>query len=300
MNRWDCIDAFVEVVKLGSFSAAAKHLKVSGSHVSRLVARLEEQLGTQLLYRTTRHIRLTDAGQVYFEHCRHMLDGFLEAEAAINDLQSSPKGILRLTAGTTFGEHFIAPIVNDFMLKYPLLEVRMHFTNRCVELVEEGYDVAIRMGVLDDSSLIARRILDRNERLVASPEYLQHHATPECLQDLYQHQCLVGTKDRWLFSVDGQRREIRISGRYHANSGLALVDAALKGMGITQLPGYYIDEYIETGRLVPVLDEYRFRESAVWIMYPHHRYLSPKVRLFIDFLVERTQQPDILRLFAQV
>ncbi|WP_151702375.1 LysR family transcriptional regulator [Nitrincola alkalilacustris] len=290
MNRWDRIEAFIEVVRLGTFSAAARHLNVSSSHISRLIVKLEQQLGTQLLYRTTRQIKLTETGQIYYEHCRHMFDGFREAEAAISDMQSSPKGVLKLTVGTTFGERYIAPLVNDFMLLHPQLEVRIHFTNRRVELIEEGYDLAVRMGVLEDSSLIARRLWDRNERVVGSPEYFTRFPPPGTLQDLNKHQCLVGSRDRWIFSDKGVRREVRVSGRWHGNSGLALLDASLKGLGLTQLPDYYVEEHIKQGELIPVLGDFQFKDSAVWIVYPRHRHLSPKVRMFIDFLVAEIEK----------
>ena len=146
MQRWDRIEAFVEVVRLGTFSAAARHLKVSTSHISRLVSQLENQLGVQLLYRTTRQIRLTDAGALYAEHCRHLFDGLRDAEQAISELQAKPHGLLKLTSATTFGERYVAPLVNDFQRLHPQLEVHMHFTNRPVELIEEGFDIGLHGG----------------------------------------------------------------------------------------------------------------------------------------------------------
>lgn len=284
MQRWDRIEAFSEVVRLGSFSAAARHLRVSASHVSRLVAQLENQLGTQLLFRTTRRLRLTDAGTIYYEYCRHVFEGFREAEAAINDLQSSPQGVLKLTSATTFGERYIAPLVNDFQRLHPQVEVRMHFTNRQVDLIDEGFDVAVRMGVLKDSSLIARRLCERREYVVGTREYFAQVPRPHSLAELSGHQCLVGTRDYWLFEVDGQRREVRVNGRWQANSGPALLDAALKGLGLAQLPDYYVEEHLASGRLVSVLDNVQFTGTAVWAVYPRHRHLSPKIRQFIDFL----------------
>lgn len=290
MNHWDRIEAFTEVVRLGTFSAAARHLNVSASHISRLVVKLEQQLGTQLLYRTTRKIRLTDAGRLYYEHCKHLFEGFREAESAINDLQSSPRGVLKITAGYTFGERYIAPLINAFMLLHPQLEVRLHLTNRRVDLIEEGYDLAIRIGPMEDSSLIARRLWTREEIIVASPAYLAAQGVPLTLVDLSRHQCLIGSRDRWLFSDQGTRREMRVQGRLHANSGIALLDAALKGLGLVQLPAYYITEYLERGELVPVLQDFAFKDSAIWVVYPQHRHLSSKVRMFIDYLVEEIEQ----------
>ncbi|PMR76698.1 LysR family transcriptional regulator [Billgrantia endophytica] len=285
MQRWDRIEAFVEVVRLGTFAAAARQLKVSNSHVSRLVSQLENQLGTTLLYRTTRQIRLTDAGALYYEHCHHLFDGFREAEAAINDLQARPRGVLKLTSATTFGERFIAPLINDFLCLHPQLDVRMHFTNRQVDIIDEGYDIAIRMGALKDSTLIARRICERREYLVASPEYFTRNPQPHSLAELSHHRCLVGSRDHWRFDVEGVRREIRVEGAWQANSGPALLDAALKGLGLAQLPDYYIEEHLARGELVSVLDAYHHSDTAVWAVYPRHRHRSPKVRQFIDYLV---------------
>ncbi len=289
MNHWDRIEAFTEVVRLGTFSAAARHLNVSASHISRLIVKLEQHLDTQLLYRTTRKVRLTDAGSIYYEQCRHLFEGFREAEAAINDLQSSPRGVLKITAGYNFGERYIAPLINDFMQQHQQLEVKLHLTNRRVDLVEEGYDLAIRVGPMEDSSLIARKLWSREERIVASPDYLSDYGEPQHLQDLTKHQCLIGSRDRWLFYDAGVRREIRVKGRLHANSGNALLDAALKGIGLAQLPAYYVRDYIESGELRSVLDPYAFKDSAVWVVYPQHRHLSSKVRMFIDFMVAKIE-----------
>lgn len=286
MHRWDRIEAFTEVVRLGTFSSAARQLKVSTSHVSRLVSQLESQLDTPLLYRTTRQIRLTDAGARYYDHCRHLLEGFREAEASLGELQRAPRGLLSLTSATTFGERFIAPLVNDFQRRYPQLEVYMHFTNRQVELIDEGFDIAIRMGVLKDSTLIARRLCPRREYVVGSREYFEQMPRPHTLAELAQHHCLLGSRNSWLFALDGVRREVRVQGRWQANSGPALLDATLKGLGIAQLPDYYVDPYLRSGELVSVLDTFQDTGTAVWAVYPRHRHLSPKVRLFIDFLAE--------------
>jgi DNA-binding transcriptional LysR family regulator len=287
MKHWDRVEAFVEVVRQGAFSAAARQLKVSASHISRLVSQLEAELGVQLLYRTTRQIRLTEAGELYHQHCRHALDGFREAEAALGDMQASPRGLLKLTASTTFGEQHIAPLVNRFVQLHPQIEVRMHFTNRRVALIDEGYDIGIRMGELQDSSLIARRLCDRREHVVASPDYLRTCPAPAHPNDLSRHRCLIGTLDHWRFRIDGQRREIRVSGRWQANSGPALLDATLRGLGLSQLPDYYVDEHIAKGSLVPVLEDFRFGDTGVWAVYPRHRHLSPKVRQFVDYLAEQ-------------
>ena len=286
MQHWDRIEAFVEVVRRGSFAHAARHLGVSSSHVSRLVARLETQLGTQLLYRTTRRLTLTDAGQVYFEHCGQLFDGFQEALAAISDFQQSPTGVLKLTCATTFGERFIAPLVNDFLDRHPQLSVQLDFTNRRVDIVDEGFDVAIRTGALPDSSLIARKLCARREYVVGSAGYFQRHARPHTLGELGRHNCLRGSASQWSFDVDGQHRHLKVQGNWQGNSGVALLDAARKGLGLVQLPDYYVEADLESGALVSVLDQYACTHTAVWVVYPRHRHLSPKVRQFVDFLVE--------------
>ncbi len=284
MQHWDRIEAFVEVVRQGTFAAAARQLKVSNSHVSRLVSQLENQLGAALLYRTTRQIHLTEEGRLYYARCRDLFDGFREAEAAISDLQDGPHGRLTLTSSTTFGERFIAPLVNDFLRLHPRLEVRLHFTNRQVDIIDEGYDIAIRMGKLEDSTLIARRLCERREYVVGSPAYFAHISQPHALAELSRHRCLVGSRDHWRFDVGGVRREVRVQGPWQANSGPALLDATLKGLGLAQLPDYYVEEHLASGALVSVLDAYRHGDTAVWGVYPRHRQRSPRVHRFLDYL----------------
>ncbi|SER79849.1 transcriptional regulator, LysR family [Vreelandella subterranea] len=286
MQRWDRIEAFIEVVRLESFSAAARHLKVSTSHISRLVSQLENQLGVQLLYRTTRQIRLTDAGSIYVEHCRHLFDGLRDAEQALSEQQGKPHGVLKLTSATTFGERYIAPLVNDFQCLHPQLDVQMHFTNRPVELIDEGFDIAIRMGILKDSSLIARRLCKRREYIVGSQAYFRQAPRPHTLGELSQHRCLVGSRPNWLFEVNGQRREVKVNGCWQANSGPALLDATRKGLGLAQLPDYYVEPYLASGELVAVLEPFQHHDTAVWAVYPRHRHLSPKIRQLVDYLVD--------------
>lgn len=286
MQRWDRIEAFVEVVRHGAFNAAAEYLKVSSSHVSRLVSQLENHLGTTLLYRTTRRIRLTEAGELYYQRCHHLFEAFHEAEAAVKELQERPVGLLSLTSATTFGERFLAPLVNDFMQLHPQLSVRLHLTNRQVDIIDEGFDIAIRMGALNDSTLIARRLCERREYIVGSPDYFTRYGQPHTLSELSRHRCLVGSRTHWRFDVDGLRREIRVDGPLQGNSGVALLDATLKGLGIAQLPDDYVEAYLANGQLISVLNSYRHNDTGVWAVYPHHRHRSPKVRQFLDFLVE--------------
>ncbi|KAA0011686.1 LysR family transcriptional regulator [Billgrantia pellis] len=286
MARWDGIEAFVEVVRLGTFAAAARQLQVSNSHISRQVAQLEQQLGLPLLYRTTRQIRLTDAGERYYARCRELIEGFHEAESALQALRERPEGILRLSSATTFGERFIAPLVNDFLREHPQLETRLHLTNRQVDVIDEGYDVVIRMGTLQDSSLVARRLCQRREFVIGSPDYFQRNSQPHTVAELGKHRCLVGSRDLWRFDIDGVHREVRVHGPWQANSGPALLDAALKGLGLAQLPDYYVLPYLASGELVEVLHPFRCCDAGVWAVMPRHRQHAAKVRLFVDYLVE--------------
>lgn len=287
MQHWERVEGFVQVVRHGSFVAAARYLQVSSSHVSRLVSQLEQQLGTQLLYRSTRQIRLTEAGNVYYEACRQLFDGVRDAELLLQQHQGLPSGVLKITAPATFGDKYIAPLVNDFQLRYPQLKINMYFSNRQVEMIEEGFDLGIRMGVLRESTLVARRLCDRREYIVGSPDYLARIAPPLTLTDLERHNCLIGTRGYWLLQQNGQRKDINVHGNWQANSGPALLDAALKGLGLAQLPDYYVDEHLANGKLIAVLNEFQSPDMGVWVVYPQQRHLAPKVRLLIDFLVEQ-------------
>lgn len=299
MSRWEGIEAFVQVVRLGTLSAAARELGVSVSHISRSISRLEAGLGAQLLFRTTRSVRPTDVGRAYFEQCQLLLEGFGQAEQQVRDYQSEPSGLLRLSCGTVFGERYVAPLLNDFIRQHPGLELDLHLSNRTVDLVRDGYDLAIRMGMLRDSALVGRRLCSRREYIVASPEYLAQHGEPLTIQALSEHQCLVGSNELWRVQTDEGVRELRVKGRWRANSGLAVLDATLKGLGIAQLPDYYVAGYLATGELVPLLPAAEIRDAAVWALYPKSRYLAPKVRLLVEFLQQQfSVEPPVSWPFA--
>lgn len=287
MTNWDGINEFISVVETESFTAAARRLEVSVAHVSRRISQLEDRLGAKLLYRTTRKLRLTEVGQLYYRHTRKVLDELAEAERLVSAMEGNPVGRLRITAPVYYGERFLAPLVNDFLLLYPALELDLVLTNQTVDLVQEGFDLAIRLGTLDSSSLMCRKLARRTQYLCASPAYLAGHGTPATLADLSRHRCLAGTVDHWRFVEQGQPRSFRLGSGWHCNSGLALKDAALKGLGIVQLPDYYVQEELGRGELVSLLDQYRLPDDGIWVLYPHNRHLSPKVRLLVDFLVER-------------
>lgn len=287
MTRWDSIEAFVAVADTGGFSAAARSMGASPSYVSRAVRRLESRLGVQLLYRTTRQTSLTDAGRGYYEHCRQFINGLDTADRAIQTLEPTPRGHFRLTCATRFGERYIAPTVNDFLLRHPEVSLEFHLTNRLVDIVQDGYDLAIRLGTLRDSGLVARRLAPRRLYVCAAPAYLERHGAPETPADLGRHNCLAGSTDHWTFQMNSRHEEHRIRGTWRCNSGPALLDATVKGLGLAQLPDYYVLQPVQRGELVSVLEAYQHTGSGVWAVYPRSRYPAPTVRALVDFLVER-------------
>jgi DNA-binding transcriptional LysR family regulator len=287
MTIWDGINEFVCVVETESFTAAAKRLEVSVAHISRQVNQLEDRLGAKLLYRTTRKLRLTEVGEVYYQHARKILDDMQAAERAVMEMEGKPTGKLRITAPVYYGEYFLAPLVNDFLLQYPQLDLELKLTNETVDLVKEGYDLAIRLGTLDSSSLMCRKLARRTQYLCAAPAYLAAHGTPQTLADLANHRCLGGSLDHWRFLENGKLRNWRVGSAWSCNSGLALKDAALKGLGIVQLPDYYVQAALAQGSLVSLLESHRLPDDGVWVVYPQNRHLSPKVRLLVDFLVAK-------------
>ena len=292
MQRWEGVNEFVAVAETESFTRAAKRLDVSTAHVSRQISALEDRLSTRLFYRTTRRVSTTEAGQIYYQHCRQILDALEQAERSMTNMQLVPQGRLRLTAPVTYGEKSIAPLVNDFVLRYPELDVEMKLTNQQLDLVAEGYDLAVRLGKLDDSSLMARRLASRTLYVCASPAYLAVHGTPHSLSELEHHNCLQGNLGYWRFQDAGHPRNVRIRGNVRCDSGRALLDAALKGVGIVQLPDYYVGPALDAGTLIPLLTHYQEDDDGIWAVYPHNRHLSPKVRMLLDYFADSLGVPS--------
>jgi len=284
MFLWEGVTEFVAVTETQSFTAAAKRLAISTAQVSRQVSALENRLGEKLFYRTTRKVSLTESGSVYYQHCRRLLDGLEEAERAMSNLHDTPKGLIKITAPVTYGEERIVPLVNDFVLKYPQVEIKIHLSNQTINLVDDGYDLAIRLGKLEDSSMMARKLSQRILYTCASPKYVQTFGIAHSLSELERHNCLLGTLDYWRFQESAKAKNVRVSGNIRCNSGYGLVDAALKGMGIIQLPDFYVQGHIDDGRLISMLYRYREAEEGIWALYPHNRHLSPKIRMLVDFL----------------
>ncbi|MCE9678307.1 LysR substrate-binding domain-containing protein [Shewanella sp. AS1] len=287
MQHWEGVSEFVAVSETGSFTAGAKRLGISTAQISRQVGALERRLDTKLLYRTTRKVSLTEEGNLYYRHCRQVLDALEEAERAISSLKNTPQGLLKLTAPVAYGEKYILPLVNDFMLRYPSVEMEVQLTNKQINLIDGGIDLAIRIGKLADSSLMAKRISQRTNFVCASPDYLKTYGEPHTLSELSQHNCLIGNYDYWRFIDQGRERQVKVRGSLRCNTGHGLRDAALKGLGIAQLPNYYINQDIHAGRLIPLLKAYQEPHEGVWALYPQNRHLSPKVRLMVEYLEAR-------------
>ncbi len=283
MAGWDGIDEFVAVASAGSFRAGAEALGLSTTHMSRAIARLENRIATPLFHRTTRSVRLTDAGRLFLDHCARIVTERDEAIALVST-GAEPQGELRLTCSTAMGERFIAPIVRQFAARHEKLSVTIDLTNRLVDLIGEGYDLAIRTGTLADSRLVGTRIASRTLHTCAAPDYLRRHGRPASIADLAHHQCLIGTSPHWRFKNWGRVESIRPKGRWRCNSGAAVADAAIAGMGICQLPDFYLTGPMAAGQLEPVLRDFALDDEPIWAIYPQRRHQLPKISGLVDLL----------------
>ncbi len=288
--RFDVLLAFVKVTETGSFSEAARRLGLSKSMVSRQVSALEADLGVRLLHRTTRSLSPTEAGRAYLERCQRILADLDEANLLVSRLQATPRGRLRVSAPLSFGIGHLATALPGFLERYPEIELDMGMTDRYVDLVEEGWDVAVRVGKLADSSLIARRLAPIRTVLSASPSYLERKGVPLKPQDLEHHDCLTHgavAPSEWRFIASDRRPlHVEVRGRFSADNGDVLRVMALAGLGIVRLPTFFVGEDIRAGRLVPVLEPFVPLDASLNAVYPHGRHLSPKVRAFVDYLAE--------------
>ncbi|MBA3987671.1 MAG: LysR family transcriptional regulator [Idiomarina sp.] len=292
MKQWQGISEFVAVAEHASFTQAAKWLGMSVAQVSRNVNELEQRLQVRLFYRSTRQVRLSEEGRVYLQHCQHLVQGLDDANRALSNLQQSPQGRLRITAPVFYGETVIAPLLNEFLCQHPDLQLDMDLTNQRLDLIEGRFDLAIRLGHLDDSSMIARKLGQRSHHLVASPEYLARYGEPDSPDTLRQHRLLSGTMNHWRLANPKHTGELNVRPHkfWRCNSGVALLDAVRRGMGIAQLPDYYVQQDIAQGHLRAIMEAYRPSDDGIWALYPQNRHLSPKVRSLLDFLLQRLQQ----------
>lgn len=289
MDRLSEMEAFTRVVELGGFTDAARKAGLSKSAISKHVAALETRLGARLLNRTTRRVSPTEIGLAYYDKAIGVLSAAADADAMATTMQGAPTGELKISAPLTFGLRFVSPALAAFLTKYPDVSARLEFDDRMVELVSEGFDVAIRIGDLPDSSLKARKLAETEINLVASPDYLERNGAPQTLDELTNHELLhyshLSSGNHWRFiSKSGEERLIRSGGRLSVNNGEALVQAAMDGVGICLSPNFICYDELANGSLVELLPDHRPRSLGVYAVYPSGRFPQPKLRVFIDHL----------------
>ena len=291
MDHFSALPIFVTVVECGSFSAAGQKLGLSKSAISKRITQLEQHLGIQLLQRTTRSLSLTDAGARYFEYIRPAVLLTQEGLDAISELQQTPKGNLRISVPMVFGRLYIAPLIAEFLKHYPDIQLQMQMDDKTTDLIAGGFDLAIRIGELPDSSLIARKIAPCLSVICASPAYLAQHGLPMVPRELAQHNCLFYSYFQdgveWSFhSPDGMQR-IQPKGNYQVNNSDAIHLACLDGLGIANLPRFIVESDLQAGRLQALLTDYPLPEHGIYAVYPQRKYLPTKVTVLIEFLMEK-------------
>lgn len=291
MNQLEHIVAFVRVAELGSYTRAAEALDLSRTRVSRQVMALEETLGARLIQRTTRRLHLTEAGERYLVRAQGVLQALNEAAAEVGQGTSDVRGRLRVNGPMSFGTRYLAPLVAQFMQAHPALEVRLDLNDRRVDLLEEGYDLAIRIGSLPDSSLVARRLTRCRLLFCASPEYLSTHGEPRRVQDLAEHRCLRYRSGQQSADWQIATQSLTVNGPLESNNGDVITHVAEAGLGIAQQPSFLVTESIASGRLVPILTNEPPVRLDVHALYPAWRYLPAKVERFIDLLTEAWGDP---------
>jgi len=291
MSSLSAYATYVKVVESGGFSAAARALGLTKSSVSKQVARLEERLGARLLNRTTRRLSPTEVGTAFYERARRIVAEVEETERAVGELHGEPRGTIRINVPMSFGVLHVAPALADFMTRYPEIVVDMTLNDRVADLVEEGFDLAVRIARLPDSSLIAKRLAPLRQVLCATPDYWRRHGLPTCPEDLKNHNCLIYTYltsgDEWPFQGPDGPISVKVSGCFRANNGEALRAAALSGRGLMLSPTFIVGDDLRQGHLQPALTDFMETDRAIYAVYPHNRHLSAKVRVFVDFLAER-------------
>jgi DNA-binding transcriptional LysR family regulator len=295
MNQLEDLRIFAETVDAQSFTAAADRLGLSKQFVSKRIAALEKRLGARLLVRSTRQLRVTDLGLAYYERAQRILQEVDAAEQMITSQTATPRGVLRLSAPMTFATLHLGSLIPEFMQRHPDVSVELELNDRTVDLIGEGYDMAVRIGTLADSSLIARRITSVQLITCASADYLSRRGKPTAPEQLAAHACLIYGHNRhgeWTYRVGERIRKIPVSGPLRANNGEMLRDAAIAGLGVVNLPDFIIAEGLADGRLVEMLEDFRPQGFTVHAVYPQHRQTSLLVRAFSDFLVERFREAE--------
>jgi DNA-binding transcriptional LysR family regulator len=297
MDRFHAITAFAKVVETGSFARAAERLAVSVSAVSRQVAELEGHLDARLLNRTTRRLSLTESGRVFYEHCVQLLADLEEAEESAHAGTVKPRGTLRLTCATTFGVRHLAPAVVRFVERHPEMRFDVELSDRAVDLVEEGFDIAVRIGSIGSQNLVGRKVGETRLVCCAAPAYLERRGEPTKPEDLAAHACLTyeyaSLRNVWPFrDRQGREHDVRVTGPVHTNSGSLLAAMAVAGLGVIVEPDFQVGPEVRAGRLVPILRGFELAPANIYVVYPSRRHLSAKVRAFADFLSERFEKPE--------
>ncbi|WOI56046.1 LysR family transcriptional regulator [Palleronia sp. LCG004] len=290
MDRLTEMEAFATVVDQGGFTDAARKMGISKSAISKHVSSLEARLGARLLNRTTRRVSPTEIGLAYYDRARRVLNDAGEADKLVTSMQSAPSGLLRISVATDFGVNHLSHILGDFLGDFPDISINMILNNRYVELISEGFDMAIRIGELEDSSLRARKLAETSKRMVASPSYFQRFGRPLRIDDLSDHKLLhYSTQSNgavWkLTAPSGERRQVRTGGWLAVNDGQSLLNAAISGLGIAYLPSFLCSKAIEDGLVEEAIPDLPVETQGIYAVYPPGRFTQPKVRAFIDFLV---------------
>lgn len=290
MDKLNAMRAFVKVAESGSFSTAARLLGRSKAVVSKQLAMLEGALAVQLLVRTTRQVRLTEVGRSYFERCVQLLTELDDMESNVQQSQSSPRGLLRVAGPQTFAELHLSAAIREFLLRYPELNVELVLTDRIVDLVDHGFDVAIRIGQLEDSSLLARRLASSSMVTCASPDYLARRGVPRTPEQLSGHDLVLDTNLRqpgnWRFQRGTRAVNVRVAGQLQVNSAVMVRHFLVAGAGIGLCPEFVVRDDLEAGRLLPLLAEFSGYDLGVYAVYPHTRHVPSRVRVFVDFLAD--------------
>jgi DNA-binding transcriptional LysR family regulator len=292
LDRLAAIQVFAQVVEAGSFAKAAERLGLSTSATSRQVADLEAHLQTRLLNRTTRRVSLTESGRAFYERAVQLLADLTEAEAEASSAAVVPRGTIRLTTSVNFGVRHVAPAIAEFLRRHPEVRFDVSLSDRVVDLVEEGFDLAIRIGAPGADNLVARRLGETRLVPCASPDYLARHGAPSTPEELARHDCFtyeyVSPRQVWRFrDRAGAERTVRVSGSLHSNNGDLLAEVAAHGVGIVFEPAFIVGPDVRAGRLVPLLQEFVPPPVPIFALYPSRKHLSAKVRRFVEFLVER-------------
>lgn len=295
MKPIDDMLLFTRVVEQGSFTAVANAMDASRSLVSKRIKQLESRLGTRLLQRTTRKLSLTEAGEAYYGYCRRVADTIEEAENRLGEIAGAPRGLLRITMPMTYGVRHVAPLVPDFMRAYPEVAVDIRVDDSFVDLVESGIDLAIRIGTLQDSTQVARRLGQTRLLVCGSPEYLDRHGRPERPEDLLQHKCMLYRQpgqraQSWTFQVEGESVSIPVTSRVYCNNGLPLQEVARAGLGLVQLPEFMLEQDLRQGRLEIVLESFASEPIGIFVVYSSATGLPPKARVFVSFLEQRLRE----------